>query len=87
MSKTLKGRTPTGIRLLNDPVLNKGTAFTEKERDRLQLRGLLPPRILTQEQQIEKVLENFRSKTSDLEKYVYMISFRIGTSGFSIDWS
>jgi malate dehydrogenase (oxaloacetate-decarboxylating)(NADP+) len=76
MSKTLKRRTPTGIRLLNDPVLNKGTAFTEKERDRLKLRGLLPPRILTQEQQIEKILENFRSKTSDLEKYVYMVSLQ-----------
>ena len=34
---------PTGIALLQDPSLNKGTAFTEAERDRLHLRGLLPP--------------------------------------------
>ena len=72
MSKPL--RTPTGIRLLNDPALNKGTAFTEKERNRLKLRGLIPPRILTQEQQVEKVLENFRTQSSDLDKYVYLTS-------------
>jgi malate dehydrogenase (oxaloacetate-decarboxylating)(NADP+) len=72
MSKPL--RTPTGIRLLNDPALNKGTAFTENERNRLKLRGLIPPRILTQEQQVEKVLENFRTQSSDLDKYVYLTS-------------
>jgi len=61
---------PTGIHLLQDPLLNKGTAFTEEERDRLQLRGLLPPHVSTQEQQIGRVLENFRRKPSDLEKYI-----------------
>jgi malate dehydrogenase (oxaloacetate-decarboxylating)(NADP+) len=66
--------TPTGVPLLNDPTLNKGTAFTEEERDTLKLRGLLPPRILTQEQQVEKVLETCRAKDSDLEKYIYLIS-------------
>ena len=59
--------------LLHDPTLNKGTAFTEEERKRLKLRGLLPPRILTQEQQVQKVLENFRSEPSDIEKYLYLI--------------
>ena len=48
---------PTGIELLHDPTRNKGTAFTEKERDALKLRGLLPPRVLTQDQQMEKILE------------------------------
>ena len=69
-------RPVTGVKLLNDPVHNKGTAFTDTERDRLKLRGLLPPRILTQEQQVAKVLENFRSKSSDLEKYVYLTSLQ-----------
>ncbi len=67
---------PTGVDLLHDPSLNKGTAFTEEERDTLKLRGLLPPSVLTQEQQVQKVLENFRSKTSDIEKYIYLISLQ-----------
>jgi malate dehydrogenase (oxaloacetate-decarboxylating)(NADP+) len=59
-----------GIALLQDPALNKGTAFTEAERDALHLRGLLPPHVSTQEQQLERVQENFRRKPNDLEKYI-----------------
>src|SRR3954452_16937323 len=51
-----------GAALLRDPMTNKGTAFTDGERDVLGLRGLLPPRVLTQEQQVARLLENFRSK-------------------------
>ena len=61
---------PRGMRLLQDPVLNKGTAFTDAERDALDIRGLLPPHVCSQEQQVARVLENFRRKTSDLEKYI-----------------
>ncbi len=61
---------PTGIALLQDPALNKGTAFTEAERDTSHLRGLLPPHVSSQEQQLERVLENFRRKPGDLEKYI-----------------
>jgi len=46
--------------LLRDPLLNKGTAFTEAERDALGLRGLLPPCVLTMETQAERVLTNLR---------------------------
>ena len=67
---------PKGVDILHDPTLNKGTAFSEEERDTLKLRGLLPPRILTQEQQVHKVLENFRNKTSDIERYIYLISLQ-----------
>jgi malate dehydrogenase (oxaloacetate-decarboxylating)(NADP+) len=67
---------PTGVHLLNDPAHNKGTAFTETERDAFKLRGLLPPRILTQAQQVMKILENLRAKTSDLEKYIYLVSLQ-----------
>jgi malate dehydrogenase (oxaloacetate-decarboxylating)(NADP+) len=67
---------PTGSPLLHDPALNKGTAFTEQEREALNLTGLLPPRVLTQAQQAAKVLENFRGKTSDLEKYIYLMSLQ-----------
>src|SRR6185436_14213876 len=59
-----------GLALLQDPTLNKGTAFTELERDALGLRGLLPARIFTQEEQLARVLENFRRKPTPLEKYI-----------------
>lgn len=66
----------TGIDLLHDPRFNKGTAFTEEERAALKLRGLLPPRILTQDQQVQKIRENFGNEPTDLEKYLYLISLQ-----------
>jgi len=65
-----------GLDLLHDPLLNKGTAFTDAERDALGLRGLLPPRVTTQSGQVTRVLESFRRKTSDLEKYIYLIALQ-----------
>jgi malate dehydrogenase (oxaloacetate-decarboxylating)(NADP+) len=67
---------PFGISLLHDPTLNKGTAFTEEEREALGLRGLLPPRVHTQEEQIQRVLGNFHRKPSDLERYIFMIALQ-----------
>jgi malate dehydrogenase (oxaloacetate-decarboxylating)(NADP+) len=61
---------PRGVRLLHDPVRNKGTAFTEPEREMLGLRGLLPPRVIPQELQVKRVIKNLRGKPSDLERYV-----------------
>jgi malate dehydrogenase (oxaloacetate-decarboxylating)(NADP+) len=66
----------TGVTLLHDPALNKGTAFSDEERDRLHLRGLLPPRVLGLEQQLDKTLASFRGKATDLEKYIYLISLQ-----------
>lgn len=63
-----------GIDLLHDPELNKGTAFTEEERDALGLRGLLPTRVHRQEEQVQRVLENVRKKPTPLEKYVEMMA-------------
>jgi len=63
---------PRGTALLHDPSLNKGTAFTEAERDALGLRGLLPPQVGTQELQVARVLENFRRLTTPLEKYILL---------------
>ena len=65
---------PRGVDLLHDPLLNKGTAFTEAEREALGLRGLLPPRAATMEEQIARVMSNLRAKPNDLEKYVYLTS-------------
>ena len=61
---------PRGITLLRDTTLNKGTAFTERERDALGLRGLLPPHVLSQDEQVQRVLENLRRLPDDLDKYV-----------------
>ena len=61
---------PHGFDLLRDPLLNKGTAFTEREREALGLRGLLPPHVLTQDEQAERVLKHLRRLPDDLEKYI-----------------
>jgi len=71
-----KGAFPTGIDLLNNPSLNKGTAFSEKERDALGLRGLLPACVCTMDDQLERVLMIFRRKTSDLERYIHLVSLQ-----------
>jgi malate dehydrogenase (oxaloacetate-decarboxylating)(NADP+) len=60
----------TGLDLLRDPLQNKGIAFDETERDAFGLRGLLPPAVLTQEQQMERVLDNLRRQPSDLDKFI-----------------
>ena len=61
---------PRGLALLRDPLLNKGTAFTEQERDALGLRGFLPAHVFTMKTQAERVLTNLRSLPNDLAKYV-----------------
>src|ERR1700690_3765204 len=65
---------PRGMALLRDPLLNKGTAFTEAERDALGLRGFLPAHVLSMEEQVARVLTNLRSLPNDLEKYIALNS-------------
>jgi malate dehydrogenase (oxaloacetate-decarboxylating)(NADP+) len=67
---------PTGVDLLHDPLLNKGTAFTKQERSKLGLRGLLPPHVFTMEEQVARVLENYRQKQTDLERYIHLASLQ-----------
>lgn len=59
-----------GIALLQNPLLNKGTAFTEVERDALGLRGLLPPHVQTQDEQVARFLENMRRLPDPLDKFM-----------------
>ena len=73
-ARTSDANFPRGVELLHDPLLNKGSAFTAEERDALGLRGLLPPRPATMEEQIGRVMENYRAKPNDLEKYIYLTS-------------
>jgi malate dehydrogenase (oxaloacetate-decarboxylating)(NADP+) len=65
-----------GVKILHDPVRNKGTAFTDAERDTLQLRGLLPPRIHSPAEQEMRVLGAIRSKVTDLERYLFLIALQ-----------
>ena len=72
----LPAKMPTGMTLLQDPLLNKGTAYTEAERDALGLRGLLPPCILAIEEQKVRIMKNFQIKPNDLERYIQLISLQ-----------
>ena len=75
-SQSLLPDDEAGEDLLHDPALNKGTAFTKEERDALGLRGLLPPHVHTQEEQVLRVMENFHRKPNNLEKYVHMAALQ-----------
>ena len=67
---------PKGYQILQEPLLNKGSAFSLKEREVLHLNGLLPPRVLTIEQQKNRILENFNNKHNELEKYIFLIALQ-----------
>jgi len=63
---------PRGKDLLNTPQLNKGTAFTEEERTKFGLHGLLPPQVETLDEQVVRAYEAFQKKDSDLERHIYL---------------
>jgi malate dehydrogenase (oxaloacetate-decarboxylating)(NADP+) len=65
-----------GEALLEDPLLNKGTCFTEEERDVLDLRGLLPPGIATEEEQRARAYENFQRAGADVQKYLFLAALQ-----------
>ncbi|KAA0254373.1 NAD-dependent malic enzyme [Acidobacteria bacterium ACD] len=65
-----------GKAILMDPFTNKGSAFTNREREELDLHGLLPAAVCTIEQQLVRVYENFQAKTTPLERFVYLTSLQ-----------
>jgi malate dehydrogenase (oxaloacetate-decarboxylating)(NADP+) len=67
---------PRGEALLHDPLLNKGTAFTTAERAALGLSGLLPPHVHRLEEQVARVMDNYRNKQTDLERYIHLVSLQ-----------
>lgn len=65
-----------GEELLNDPVLNRGTGFSLEERAQLRLRGLLPPKVETLEEQVDRVVRNCAAKPTDLERYIFLMALQ-----------
>ena len=64
----------TGANLLNNPFLNKGTAFTKEERAKYGLTGMLPATVQTLEQQSIQAYGQYLSKPSDLEKRIFLMN-------------
>ncbi len=64
--------TARGPALLEDPLLNKGTAFTPYERSALGLRGLVPAHTSTMEEQLRRVRGHYDAKATDLERHIYL---------------
>src|SRR3984957_2813346 len=60
------------MELLNRQVVNKGTAFTEQERDHFGLHGLLPPHVESLNEQSARAYEAYKRKTEDLERHIYL---------------
>lgn len=66
----------TGKQLLESPLLNKGSAFSEEERIEFGLQGLVPPHISTTEEQLARTYESYKKKATDLERYIYLVSLQ-----------
>lgn len=64
----------TSKEILNNPFINKGTAFSMAEREKLNLVGLLPPVVQTLEEQIERTYLQYQKKVNNLEKRVYLMT-------------
>ena len=62
----------TGLGLLSTPIFNKGTAFSEAERDEFSLHGLLPPQVGTLDQQVARRMKAFRGLHDDFARYTFM---------------
>jgi malate dehydrogenase (oxaloacetate-decarboxylating) len=71
-SRSSSPDSPRGTDLLNTPLLNRGTAFTEQERTRFDLQGLLPPHVETLDEQVVRAYEAFQKKDNDLERHIYL---------------
>lgn len=65
-----------GVDLIHDPIYNKGTAYPYAERDRLNIRGLVPPRCTTIDDQVKRIKQRFDHITDDLQKYSYISNLR-----------
>jgi malate dehydrogenase (oxaloacetate-decarboxylating)(NADP+) len=74
MSKSSIGNSERGIDVLHDPTLNKSTGYTEAERQILGLVGLVPDVTESIETQLDRVLLQLKSKSTDLDRFIYLIN-------------
>jgi malate dehydrogenase (oxaloacetate-decarboxylating) len=72
VAEVIPPRIPRGMDLLDTPLLNKGTAFTEGERTQFGLHGLLPPHVETLEEQVVRAYEAYERKDDELERHIYL---------------
>ncbi len=66
------GAVKTGVERIEDPLLNKGTAFTKEERQTYRLTGLLPPHVDSLAEQADRAYEAFCGEPTDLEKHIFL---------------
>ena len=66
----------TGQALLENPLLNKGSAFSEEERREFGLSGLVPPHVSTTEEQLARTYGSYTQKNSDIERFIYLVSLQ-----------
>jgi malate dehydrogenase (oxaloacetate-decarboxylating) len=75
-TETAVATTLSGQMLLDNPLLNKGSAFPPNERREFGLMGLLPPHLSTIEEQLTRTYENYQRKETDLERYVFLTALQ-----------
>src|SRR4029450_9091952 len=61
-----------GYELLNGPLVDKGTAFTDEDRASFELPVLLPPNVATLDEQVSRRMQSFLQLPTDLERYVFL---------------
>ena len=66
--------TKTGQALLNDPFLNRGTAFSQQDRQKYHLVGMLPPRVQSLAEQAQEVYSQYQEKATALEKRIFLMT-------------
>ncbi|KAF9169767.1 Malic enzyme [Mortierella sp. AD011] len=76
LETTVQTTTKHGMDVIHDPLLSKGTAFSIAERERLGIRGLVPPRTQEMDKQLQRIMRNLRQSKTPLEKFVFMTALQ-----------
>ncbi|KAI1316380.1 Malic enzyme [Mortierella claussenii] len=76
METMVQTTTKHGMDVIHDPLLSKGTAFSLSERERLGIRGLVPPRTQEMDKQLQRIIRNLRECKTPLEKFVFMTALQ-----------